>query len=816
LLAHWLAQAHNNKKKMVIVTGVQSSEQYHPFHPDDIMPPRSIFDPPNEAEDEELSEGGGGWEGGDPGDAGFGVDTATVDLWSVGETLTTWETRDTRDTRDTFSTGLGSPGRRRLRHKHPASLNEVELRIQLWDSYRLARIILGTPIKSFSLRGKTILHSIRKVAEMKLELIRLEKELEMSKVLLSASEQEQQHHQQHQLQQQQQHHSMNSLDTLETPQKRSSHTPSRIDLALVSPEKAKDDNHHHHHHHPDRHDEEEDLTGMATPRRQTRRQLSPAPTLDMVQIQYEQLQETHDQTMKDFQTQLSIIKTHLETTTTSVPSFETVDSTEDAVDGTEPTTQQQAIVVVPHTKKTKKKNDGSVLARAFRKSSIAPPEPFNRAEDTLEAVAAVARDHDINDQSPEELHLRTLLAKKSNSVRTLRSTEPTPADERAKLLQLVEQLMARVEESSQETKLQFDALQQQLELYSSQGMAAGSSLSADGTSIPTRDDSAIFTQQQFQQKLQTARILHKLELETSKSKHIQQVVDLSGQLDAYQHQVDKQNNELQKWRKKFQHLEEMAVTPEEAKDALKELDNLPPHATPDEVAQVQAKVVRVLQRMAQLQTRQQTEQRLMQKTRHQAQAKEAESEYQLEDLKLQHELLKEDTEVPPEVWERQLGTQRRAFEQEMKDLFKREERRMREMELLEVRLTELAFLAVEVEDLELECRQSQEVFSQELTKAQDQYTSTTPMIQALQSQVEHVLLTQRRSLQGLKSSWKRGAEIQALEGRLKDWTTTESPEVLLHRRDEELREVQTTLATRESRIQELEAMVRQLQSEKSP
>lgn len=50
--------------------------------------------------------------------------------------------------------------------KHPSELSEIELRVQLYDSYRLARIILGAPIKSFSLRSKTILHSIRIVAEV--------------------------------------------------------------------------------------------------------------------------------------------------------------------------------------------------------------------------------------------------------------------------------------------------------------------------------------------------------------------------------------------------------------------------------------------------------------------------------------------------------------------------------------------------------------------------------------------------------------------------------------------------------------------------
>ena len=434
--------------------------------------------------------------------------------------------------------------------------------------------------------------------------------------------------------------------------------------------------------------------------------------------------------------------------------------------------------------------------------------------------------HDIHYvQSPEEFHLRTVLAKPSNAIvpnkrRDTKDKEEAtmitnPSEERKRLLQMVEQLMAQVEVSNHETKVQFDALQQQLESHRlDKWMTSSSSKSSsldDKNLRPLTRDSDVQTHEQFQKRLQTARILHTLELETNKSRHIQQVVDLSGQLDAYQHQVDKQNTDLQKWQKKYKHLEEMAVTPEEAMDVLKDLDNLPPQATFEEFGRVQAKVVRVLQRMAQLQTRQKQEHRLMQKTRQLAQAKEAETQYQLDDLKLQHELLTEDTEVPLEVWEKQLGTQRRAFEIEIKEICRREERRMREMELLEVELTDLAMLAVEIEDLQKEYQDSHTVFSQELSKAQHQLNRTTPTIEALRRQVNQVVSNQRQALQDLKGSWKRGKEIQDLQGRLNE-LTKESPDILLDRREEELREAHAKLATSESRIQELEAMVKQLQS----
>ena len=899
------------------------SSSFHPNNDDaDRAPPRSIFDPPQEAEDEELSddeEDDDGWD--------------TVHS-SLGDT--TWTTRDTRDTRDTLSTwgggvsddvGEGDEGshqrehrrdqrrkqRRRLRHKHPSSLNEVELRIQLWDSYRLARIILGTPIKSFSLRGKTILHSIRKVAEMKLELIRLQKEVEMSKVLHLAAAQQQQ---------QQQQDSSFLLDAVaRTPVRPSAfhsfhedddhdngdnNAVSRAQQApwtpaMISPEKPIDMNGHHHHHEDEEdyhalmysddenQEEEEDAVdpGMVTPRRHTSgrprcqspneeppdhhsalRQQPRGVVVDTaLQCKYDHLQETHDRTMKQVQTQLMLLKASLENVDlpsaasmsggpvpaaveqdyeqhSPVSSSGPTHNTDNNTEGDSREEQTQPVPLNMNDKKKKKNKNKttkaskeSLLLRAWRQSQRRlgrSSKRVNRAEDTMQAVATVMaqqqqqqlqQPHDVHHhiQTPEEFHLRTILAKPSNAIAssqrrdvkdkeeaaTTTTTTMNPSEERKMLLQMVEQLMEQVKISSQETKEEFDALQKQLDAYHRLDKSASL---GDPKPTPLTRDADVHTYDQFQKRLQTARILHTLELETNKSKHIQQVVDLSGQLDAYQHQVDKQNTELQKWQKKYKHLEEMAVTPEEAKDVLKDLDSLPPQATLEEFGRVQAKVVRVLQRMAQLQTRQKQEHRMMQKTRQLAQAKEAETQYQLDDLKLQHELLTEDTQVPLEVWEKQLGTQRRAFEVEIKEICQREERRIREMELLEVELTDLAMLAVEIEDVQQECKDSHTVFSEELHKARQQMNNTTPMIEALRLQVRQVVSAQRKAIQDLKTSWKRAKEIQAVQGRLFDQWTPESPDERLDRREEELREAQAMLATREARIQELEAMVKQLQS----
>lgn len=58
-------------------------------------------------------------------------------------------------------------------------LSDKQLRTQLWDGFRLARVILGKPIKDKrKLSHKSILHAIRKVAEMKIQIIRMSEELD--------------------------------------------------------------------------------------------------------------------------------------------------------------------------------------------------------------------------------------------------------------------------------------------------------------------------------------------------------------------------------------------------------------------------------------------------------------------------------------------------------------------------------------------------------------------------------------------------------------------------------------------------------------
>ena len=72
------------------------------------------------------------------------------------------------------------PRDERHRFIHSLShLSDKQLRTQLWDGFRLARVILGKPIKDKrKLSHKSILHAIRKVAESKIQIIRMAEELD--------------------------------------------------------------------------------------------------------------------------------------------------------------------------------------------------------------------------------------------------------------------------------------------------------------------------------------------------------------------------------------------------------------------------------------------------------------------------------------------------------------------------------------------------------------------------------------------------------------------------------------------------------------
>ena len=84
------------------------------------------------------------------------------------------------------------------------------------------------------------------------------------------------------------------------------------------------------------------------------------------------------------------------------------------------------------------------------------------------------------------------------------------------------------------------------------------------------------------------------------------------------------------------------------------------------------------------------------------------SEEQLQHLRLQKEIFNEETQIPMDNWQEQLAVQWVVYKRQISEIMSGEEKRLMAMELLEVRLTELAFLAVEIENLQAELKENQE------------------------------------------------------------------------------------------------------------
>jgi mevalonate kinase len=167
-----------------------------------------------------------------------------------------------------------------------------------------------------------------------------------------------------------------------------------------------------------------------------------------------------------------------------------------------------------------------------------------------------------------------------------------------------------------------------------------------------------------------------------------------------------------------------------------------------------------------------------------------------------------------------MNQQRLAYKQEISAILRREEKRLMEMEYLEVRLTELSFVAIEIEDLQKELKENQQVHAKELSKAQTSQQATSQKLQVLHEHVDQVMKQQAEALDILSKSTAAGtgdsntlvarpeqpedADIQKLKGKLQDQERLHQLEQQLAQRDEELLKTRQELYAYQQRVQELE------------
>jgi hypothetical protein len=493
-------------------------------------------------------------------------------------------------------------------HSSP-HMDAVQLRVQLWDSYRLARIILGVPIKSFNLESKSILHAIRVTAEMKMELIRLNervKELEVCKL-------------------------------------------------------------------------EEETNGS----------ILPTNAVEENRLFQENLQ-------REYQEQSDIFE-----------------------------------------------------ALQFELSDM---------------IGATER----------------------NLETSVEHWQEAPEEAKGELDQLLKNILQKAEKTSQESRSKLTGLQQTLATSQQQSLEHAKQL------------------QQLQRKFQTKKILHQIEMESFKSKHLQQIMDLSGQLDTYKEQVERQHEEIANWQDRYHELENLAVTPEQAHDVLHAINQITEDSSIDEQMEVQGQVVEILQKMSLLYTKQANNEAELQATVKAANRKEARSKEELKDLKVQEEILVEETKVTAQDWRDALAAQKEFSERQIDDIMSREENRVMEMEVLELKLTELAFAAVEIEDLQNEVKQNRVSHSINVEKANADGESSARSIAKIQNQVDKIIIRQKESIQHLVPSKPTGSKWKALLERKNNIDRLGQLEKDLAQRNEDLCTTREDLSKSQARIQLLE------------
>ena len=529
----------------------------------------------------------------------------------------------------------------RRRPMNPNEMDELQLRVQLWDSYRLARIILGRSISCFTLKKRTILNAIQIVAEMKVEIIHLHKELEVAR-----------------------HHSTPSSSSREVGE-----TSTKELLEKIQSLKEQ---------------------------------------LVLKETQYEKLGVQHEEFVNDTRSQLDDSFSQLQT----LPK-----SNSNSGDAVDDNTKVQEMIQAN-------------LQRVIQTVALETSKP-----------------------QIEELH---------------------------------DQLAASQEQTKRK---QQEILELQLQIV-------------------------------------WVRKVGELETESTTAKYEQQMMDMTGMLEAYKTQVDRQQEQSVDYQKRVEGSKgAVYVEPDEIHSLWNRVKNASQDVTEEERQEVDAQVKDLLERLA---TSNPTVEQ-QQKVRLEAAAKkELESDEELIYLELQQEMLNQETAIPPESFEKRLQSDNVAFEKQMAESLLREKQRAQELKALDFKLTELAFMAVRIEDLQKEIIHNQNTLYKPQKEAGEQRSKYhSKQVKSIRNTLNEVMAEQKESIQIMlrreiqTSSSKADddvspptpgtvpqdddeVEIASMAKKLDAVVRLEKLERALASRDEELRQARERLRVSQQRITELE------------
>mmetsp|Transcript_27701 Transcript_27701/g.67427 ORF Transcript_27701/g.67427 Transcript_27701/m.67427 type:complete len:552 (-) Transcript_27701:116-1771(-) len=308
----------------------------------------------------------------------------------------------------------------------------------------------------------------------------------------------------------------------------------------------------------------------------------------------------------------------------------------------------------------------------------------------------------------------------------------------------------------------------------------------------------------LERQIKTKSTIQQIELESFRTKHAQQVMDLCRQLEAYKEQVESQHEEMLRMQERYHELEALAVTPKQAHDVLQAINQITEDSSVEEQMEVQSQVVEILQRMSQMYTKQVHDEAELHAILEAAKRKEERSKEELQDLKLQEKILLEETRIPAEDWREALAAQRNLCERQVSDIMSREESRLLEMEVLELKLTELAFSAVEIEDLRDDVERNRDQHDDKITKINSVAVGTESAMARLRQQVEEIMEKQKQSIRNFRPANPSGQKWKALLERKNTIDRLDQLEKELIVRNEELCSVKEELSQSKAKIQLLE------------
>ena len=414
---------------------------------------------------------------------------------------------------------------------------------------------------------------------------------------------------------------------------------------------------------------------------------------------------------------------------------------------------------------------------------------LNQQVKSLEAASTTDEESKSRNVNEDFENLKTLQVEFKKMIKIAESSvesarekwKEAPRETRNELEKLLKTILVKVQKTSNEIKQEITSLRRSI-------------LQAH----PKADLAAI------QRKLKKQQEVHKIQMQTVQHKHLQQIMDLSGQLEIYKEQVVKQNQEIISWHDRYHELDDLAVTPAQAHDVLAAINSITEDSSLDDQMRVQGQVVGILERMSQMYTRQTADESQLQATLEAAKRKEKNTKEAFKDLKCEEILLEDETAVPVEDWRGALADQKMQCKRQIEDIMSREERRLLEMEYLEMRLTDMAYVAVEIEGLQKEIDESKKEHSRKVKKAYDHGDYCAHSISKIKRKMEEVMTKQKDSLKHLAKSSSKDSKWISLQDKINDIDRIHKLEQDLAQRDRELDQAKKDISKQQGKIDLLE------------